>query len=57
MESREVEREVNAENKVKVSGIWYRQIQEGLENRKTDEDKKENRAGNRDVSGEIQVDK
>lgn len=57
MGSREVEGKVNAEKKIKVSGIGYRQIQEGLENLKIDKDIKENRAGNRDVCGEIQVDK
>lgn len=40
-----------------MSGIGYRQIQEeGLGNLTTGEEKK-NRAGNRNVSGEIQVDK
>lgn len=57
MGSREVEGKVNAEKKIKVNGIGYRQIQEGLENLKIDKDIKENRAGNRDVCGEIQVDK
>lgn len=41
-----------------MSRIGYKQIQkEGLGNLKTGEEKKENRADNRNVSGEIQVDK
>lgn len=44
--------------KMKLSRIGYRQIQEeGLRNLKIGEEKKENRAGNKNVSGEIQVDK
>lgn len=43
--------------KIKMSRIGYKQIQkEGLGNLKTGEEK-ENRADNRNVSGEIQVDK